>query len=617
MVFFIEASCQAPIDTHKTVMIWINVTTSIGWARPPVGVVRVEVETCIHFLERQSETSRLCRWLDGVFYHVKSEDYLFHINNLNQGFYDNSVTLNADTPVEFGFGDVFLSLGLDWDHGFLSYIRQLKRVCFLKVIGCCYDIIPILFPHYCVGDVASFFASYFIELAATADHILCISENSKNDLTNFLLSAGSFVPPLSVFRLGDAVTNDKSASSDAWPSELKRGLNYILMVSTIERRKNHQAAYLALRRIIQDELLPPGLIPHLVIVGMRGWGVEEFFSDLALDPVIRGYIHVLNHVSDEELRNLYLDSRFTLYPSYYEGWGLPVCESLCYGKVVIASGTSSLPEAGSNYALYCDPYSSADWALNIVELCRDDSRLAELEQHIQSGYTPFTWKQTAQQVFDVVCLVAMQASPLSVAYEPGYELSTLSGIHIGGVIVGDASQPGIVLFGPHINLPTCSLKVQVELNLGSCYNADFEIRLASSQGEIFSKQLNYSATDVHLHTMKSIGSDGSFLISLPVATIDRPVSDVEVVIHLFSGKGHFQINKVTFVIDDIRIGVKPSLKQCLANSPQCLGSVNVAIRAHELDQASLILDQIRDSLSPTLYGMKCDEIERRRLFPLP
>ena len=593
-------------------MIWINITTSIGWSRPPVGVVRVEVETAINFLASQSDKCSLCRWSDGTFYEISSNDYLIHINNLNQGVFDQPVQLYTGTAVEFSFGDVFVTLGLDWDHGFLGYIRKYKKLCGLKVVGCCYDIIPIKFPHYCVGDVAAFFASYFIELSSTADHILCISYNSKKDLEKFLIESGAAVPPLSVFRLGDAVTKDQGGSFDAWPDGLSRDLNYLLIVSTIERRKNHQTAYLALRKIIQDEMLSPALIPHLVFVGMRGWGVDELFSDITLDPAVKGYIHVLNHVSDEELRNLYLNSRFTLYPSYYEGWGLPVCESLCYGKVVIASGISSLPEAGGDYALYCDPYSPAEWALKIVDLCLDDELFTQLEHRIQNEYRPFPWKQTAQQVIDVVCQAAEQDSQLNLIYEPGYELSTLSGKHIGGWILGDAKYPGIILFGPHIILPASSIRVQIEFLLSSDFDADMIIRLAASQETLVSKQIKYADFCVMGSDNQSIGDEYFFVIDLPAVAIHKPVSDVEVVIDLLSGQGQIQIQQVLFNVNEIRSGGSAPLSLRSNNSQQTLADVNAAIRSNKLDDAGLILEDIRENLKPNLYNMKCQEIARKR-----
>jgi glycosyltransferase involved in cell wall biosynthesis len=595
-------------------MIWINVTTSLGWGRPYVGIVRVEVETAIHFLENQSDKCSLCRWSDGAFFQVSSDDYLTHINNLNHGIYDRSCQLNKDDPVDFAFGDDFLSIGLDWDHGFLEYIRIKKKDCGLRVTGCCYDIIPIKFPHYCVGDVAAFFASYFIELASTADHILCISQNSMKDLEKFLLNAGAIVPPLSVFRLGDAVTKDRISPSEAWPSELNRDLGYMLIVSTIERRKNHQTAYLALRRVIEDQLLPPDQIPHLVIVGMRGWGVDDLFSDIALDPVTQGFIHVLNHVSDEELRNLYLKSRFTLYPSYYEGWGLPVCESLCYGKVVVSSGISSLPEAGGDYALYCDPYSPAEWALKIVELCRDDNLLKQLENRIQTEYIPYSWSQTAQQVIDVVCSAADHMTMQHITFEPGYDLSTLSGNHIGGWIMGDASQPGIILFGPHAKLPASNLEVQIELLFSSDFDADILIRLAASQETLASNMIKHADIPLAEPSVNANRVAGSSLIKLPTVSIYKPVSDVEVVIDLLPGQGQVYVKQVHFILNNIRQGEIVTLSKRSKSTKKSLADVNTAIRSEMLDEASLVLEDIRNNLTHKLYEMKFNEIARKRLL---
>lgn len=99
----------------------------------------------------------------------------------------------------------------------------------------------------------------------------------------------------------------------------------------------------------------------MVFVGMEGWGVGELLKDIELDPLTRGLIVRLNRVSDAELRVLYEAARFCVFPSMYEGWGLPVGEALSMGKVVICSNRGSLPEVGE-VVRYVDPRNPQAWA---------------------------------------------------------------------------------------------------------------------------------------------------------------------------------------------------------------------------------------------------------------
>jgi glycosyltransferase involved in cell wall biosynthesis len=92
-------------------------------------------------------------------------------------------------------------------------------------------------------------------------------------------------------------------------------------------------------------------------VGKIGWNIEEFLSELASsDSRTKNRFHLLTeNVSDAHLKSLYQNCLFTIYPSSYEGWGLPVSESLDFGKAVITTNVSSMPEAGMEFAKYIPP----------------------------------------------------------------------------------------------------------------------------------------------------------------------------------------------------------------------------------------------------------------------
>jgi hypothetical protein len=280
---------------------------------------------------------------------------------------------------------------------------------------------------------------------------------------------------------------------------------------------------------------------------------------------------------------------------------------------VLASGTSSLPEAGGDYALYCDPYSPAEWALKIVELCRDDELITQLEQRIQTEYIPYTWNQSAQQVFDVVHPATEQSSELNIVYEPGYDLSTLSGKHVGGWIMGDARQPGIILFGPHIKLPVSNVEVSIDLVFSSDFRADITIRLAASQEILVSKMIKHEDIDFAKQIIKKNEEVNHRTIKLLPVLIDKPVSDVEVVMELLPGQGQVQIKLVTFSISNIHLHEKNQFSIKRVKTQKSLADVNASIRSLKLDEASLILQEIREQLTQKLYNMKYDEIARKRM----
>lgn len=315
----------------------------------------------------------------------------------------NDEKTNCDIVVDeamaiFNPGDVLISMGLDWDYSFYKKFYHLRVNMGVKVITCCYDLIPVLYPQYCVANVAGLFSSYFMELADGSDEILCISKQSQSDLVGLLSSTGSRLVNSSVFELGDNVPDALDNLSDEVQSVLCK--NFILFVSSIERRKNHEVIYRAYHLLCKngkrDEL------PSVVFVGMPGWGVNELLKDIELDPLTKGKIIQLNHVNDAELRKLYEAAMFCVFPSLYEGWGLPVGEALSLGKPVISSNRGSLPEVAGDLAIYLDPWSPDAWAEEIYKMATDESYRSAISERIHNSYQKRTWENTGLQVKMVV-----------------------------------------------------------------------------------------------------------------------------------------------------------------------------------------------------------------------
>ena len=304
----------------------------------------------------------------------------------------------AAQPFELPRGSVYVSLGLDWNYKDMAQLYRIKQAQNLKMLLFCYDIIPIRLPHLCVADVSRQFAHYFVDLAWCADLILCISRSSQRDLTAFLGAMSVPLPRTDVIRLGaDILPGHGQAQAGQVSEGIARYTRepYILFVSTIERRKNHEILYRAYTRLAEEGLA----LPLLIFVGMPGWGVGELHADLALDPRTQGRIHALNHVNDVELAYLYQQSSFTVYPSLYEGWGLPVAESLAYGKFCLCANTSSLPEVGEQWVEYLDPWDLPAWVDRLRHFITHPQDVAQRNAAIRAGYVPHPWRQTAAEIY--------------------------------------------------------------------------------------------------------------------------------------------------------------------------------------------------------------------------
>lgn len=295
---------------------------------------------------------------------------------------------NPDVP--FQENDVYISVGLDWKYKDLQFLYAAKRRNNFKVLGMCYDVIPVKFPHLFYGDVASAFTHYFADLAWCADEVFCISECTKTDLTSLLVELGIPSPKMTVIKLGCELPAVSHQRSDE--VKLLENSRFIMMVSTIERRKNHEVLYRAYTRLIDKGFKD---LPILVFVGMLGWGVNDLLSDLQLDSRIKPYIRILNHVTDGDLIWLYQNSLFTVFPSLYEGWGIPVAESLAAGKFCLASNAASIPEVGGDLVEYIDPWDLPAWVERLEWYFSHPQELTARNERCSKEYITPTWKETA------------------------------------------------------------------------------------------------------------------------------------------------------------------------------------------------------------------------------
>lgn len=487
--------------------IWMNVTTSANWTRPPVGIVRVEQEVCRELAALYGDRFETCVFKDGKFESTKAKpaavvvdmvwpDPSFDfpaLTSLEVAPPPHRPVIVAPEPVEpdgpiFAYGDVLISIGLDWDQGGLAQaFYELKSKLGVHVVCCCYDLIPILFPQYCVGDVSAHFKQYFTNISWAASLMLCISKQTERDYLQLAHDIALPKVPTTVIPLGNNMPEEGDLVADA-VSELVRK-PYILFVSTIERRKNHEVLYRAYHLLCRAG--HGDILPKLVFVGMAGWGVGDFMKDLELDPLTRDHIVQLNHVNDAELRLLYEKCTLFAYPSLYEGWGLPVAEVLAFGRPVLASDRGSIPEVGGDLVEYIDPWSASDWAERILHAVRNPKWIADRAARIRKEYKPRAWSQTAKVIKDAIDRLPDNRRR-SVTVEPGYDMSTMGGLHYGARLLSQ-DDCWILSHGPYIGLPAgrISVVIFVDLLKGKPCKAKFSLQHAAGTKVLTQKELRF------------------------------------------------------------------------------------------------------------------------------
>ncbi|MBM3586375.1 MAG: glycosyltransferase family 4 protein [Alphaproteobacteria bacterium] len=295
--------------------------------------------------------------------------------------------------------DIFCVLGSPWFHkDYAALLEEAtqphdKNVRAPKIVLLIYDLIPILRPEWCDAALVACFTKWFETCIPRADFLFAISEATAADLTSWMTKQNISVPgSIEILPIGCGFIEEPGEKTADIPANLAKS-EFVLFVSTIEARKNHLFVFRVWRRLLAQ--FGPDKIPTLVFAGRQGWLVADLMQQLKNCSFLDGKIAFIPDPSDSELRELYKRCRFTIFPSLYEGWGLPVTESLAFGKVCVASNRTSIPEAGGEFCLYFDPENVSEAAAVISKACFDNAVIEEKENLIRAHYKPTSWLDSA------------------------------------------------------------------------------------------------------------------------------------------------------------------------------------------------------------------------------
>jgi len=393
--------------------VWIDVTTSASSHPPAVGISRVELNLAEALCEISPDI-QLCLYESQLGrFSALGRAQLRRIGDVQRssaavkGLMELEVQRRDLRPTGgieiFSRGDVLITCGLNWlpTMGNMPRLYALQHLAGLRLITACYDIIPIKFPQLVPGmDVV--FAPYMREMVLHADHVLCISRCTRHDLLRWAQSMGAPLPETSVMPLGCRL---RPLPADNVSEKMAKIIaqRFLLCVSTIENRKNQQTLCRAFTRLVDWGVAD---LPLLVLVGAIGYGGQNLIDEIATDRRLAGRVITLVGCSDTDLAALYKGCLFTLYPSIYEGWGLPVVEGFAYGKFCLCSSRGSLPEVGQTFADYADPWNVDEWANKIYRYLSIPGALKQREFEIEQSFTPPAWEASATHVLAVASRLA-------------------------------------------------------------------------------------------------------------------------------------------------------------------------------------------------------------------
>jgi glycosyltransferase involved in cell wall biosynthesis len=229
-------------------------------------------------------------------------------------------------------------------------------------------------------------------LAKKSKHIITVSENSKSDICRVLAIPADKV---SVIKGSYAPCFSKTA-----PAERRQGARpYILAVSSLDPRKNFKSLVEAYNSLQLEGI-------DLLIAGSE----NKVFADATLKKIIEQNpgTHFSGYVSDPELADLYRNALLFVYPSLYEGFGLPPLEAMACGCPVITSNTSSLPEICGPASHYVDPTQIQDIAGSIRLLIDNQAYRNSLSEKGAEWIKNYSWKNSAEKMAELVSSFTLQ-----------------------------------------------------------------------------------------------------------------------------------------------------------------------------------------------------------------
>lgn len=252
-------------------------------------------------------------------------------------------------PIALGPDDTLLSAGSDWFHLDATALGEAKRRDGFRYACLCYDLIPITHPQFYAPEDVAMVTRHWRATLPIADLVIANANCIAEDLARFCTTEKIAPPEIAVLPLG---FDPPDPSHDPPPAPLEPG-RYALFVSTIEPRKGHAMLLRVWRRLLAAGI-PQRHRFHLVFVGRPGWMVDDVLDDLRTGEGLQGTVLHFQNLDDRALAALYAHAAFAVYPSQYEGFGLPVIEAFAHAKPVLASTGGALPETVAN-AFPCLP----------------------------------------------------------------------------------------------------------------------------------------------------------------------------------------------------------------------------------------------------------------------
>ena len=262
-----------------------------------------------------------------------------------------------------------------------------------------YDLIPQFFPEFVTPKVLQRGINILESIDIKKDSIICISEHTKQDFCNYtgMNPERVFVTPLAAsnnfYPITDSATiNQKLAQYQIPPTP------YFLSLCTLEPRKNLSFLLRCFAQLLAQD---PTLELNLVLVGVSGWKNNDIFQTVQNNPTLKSHVIFTGYIPDQDLSAIYSRALAFVYPSLYEGFGLPPLEAMQCGTPVITSNTSSLPEVIGDAGIMIDPTQEDELCHALFRIVNDSNLRKTLSTRGLERSSQFSWAKCAEETVNI------------------------------------------------------------------------------------------------------------------------------------------------------------------------------------------------------------------------
>lgn len=275
----------------------------------------------------------------------------------------------------------------------------------IRILCHVYDLIPITHPQYFHSNTAIQFWIWSAAVLQYADHIICNAQATADALRTLCKEVNTATPPCTVIPLGGDFALPRSnmllQQADTALLAKLQPQRYLLMVGTIEPRKNH--------KLLLDAVKPLACLGiSVVFAGRIGWNMEAFAHAMRKHPMKNQYFFFAQAPNDATIHALYANALAVVFPTKNEGFGLPIAEAFCFGTPVLAADLPVLHEVGGTLARYFNHNSVDSLVEAAKQLLEDKASYAAIKEKLAT-YRPPTWDAAATAMTNVICkLVAPQ-----------------------------------------------------------------------------------------------------------------------------------------------------------------------------------------------------------------